>query len=38
MVRPTAAEVPPEIADDYRVATRIAGLRTRGGHLGSTSS
>ena len=28
--RPVAAEVPAEIADDYRAATRIAGLSSRG--------
>jgi len=28
--RPVAAEVPAEIADDYREATRIAGLSSRG--------
>jgi predicted RNA-binding Zn-ribbon protein involved in translation (DUF1610 family) len=28
--RPVAAEVPVEIADDYREATRIAGLSSRG--------
>lgn len=31
MERPTFAELPPEIADDYRAATRIAGFRSRGG-------
>lgn len=30
MERPTAPEVPHEIADDYREATRIAGLSSRG--------
>lgn len=30
MERPTAAEVPAELADDYREATRIAGLSSRG--------